>query len=216
MDRKKWILFAGVLAAVGVVIAAVLMFRPAPAAEEVAEPPLIEAELGDGHSHSEEAGKPENFGHGEYDPQYDQGMGLETGLPAPEAAEWAERFAEVWMTYDSEMSVADRTAQLATVIPNPEDWAKKTPAIHKYDPRQYGNPTWRTVASLTAPTEAVPEMGYSIDGESTIPVNITFIAHFTAGGGQDRGSVTTTNNWSFVFNEAGELVELIEPELKPN
>ena len=38
----------------------------------------------------------------------------------------------------------------------------------------------------------------------------------TGGGGQDRGSVTTTNNWSFVFNEASELVELIEPELKPN
>ena len=59
-------------------------------------------------------------------------------------------------------------------------------------------------------------MGYSIDGESTIPVNITFIAHFTAGGGQDRGSVTTTNNWSFVFNEAGRLVELSEPDMKPN
>ena len=217
MDRKKWILFAGILVAVGVAVAAVLMFRPGPAAEEAAEPQLIEAELGDGQAQGDEAkGKPENFVHGEYDPQYDEGKGLESGLPAEAAAGWAERFAEVWMTYDSEMSVADRTAQLATVIPNPEDWAEKTPAIHKYDPRQYGNPTWRTVASLTAPPEAVPEMGYSIDGESTVPVNISFIAYFTAGGGQDRGSVTTTNNWSFVFNAASELVELIEPELKPN
>ena len=216
MDRKIWFLLAGALAAVGVVVAAVLLFRPAPAAEEVADPQLIEAEVGDGHTHTDEAGKPENFVHGEYDPQYNEGMGLETGLPAEEAAGWAERFAEVWMTYDSEMSVQERTAQLATVIPNAEDWAEKKPAIHKYDPRQYGNPTWRTVASLTAAPEAVPEMGYSIDGESTIPVNIPFTAVFTSGGGQDRGSVTAINNWSFVFNEAGELVELIEPELKPN
>ncbi len=56
-------------------------------------------------------------------------------------------------------------------------------------------------------------MGYSVDGESAIPVNIPFTAVFTSGGGQDRGSVTAINNWSLVFNESGELVELIEPGL---
>ncbi len=51
----------GVLAAVGVVVAAVLIFRPAPAAEELADPQQVEAEVGDGHAHSEDAGKPDRF-----------------------------------------------------------------------------------------------------------------------------------------------------------
>ncbi len=115
------------------------------------------------------------------------------------------------MTYDSEMSVQERTVQLAAVIPNAEDWAGKDPGDPQVRPPPVRQPDVADDIKSSASPVAVLEMGHSIDGESTVPVNIPFTALFTSGSGQDRGSVTAINNRSLVLSESGELVELIEP-----
>lgn len=130
----------------------------------------------------------------------------------PQIVTAGEDAARAWLTYDSDLPRADRERQLAETIPNAADWAKKKPGIHFYKPQAAGNPSWRTVSQVLA-IKTVPGFESGIDGVYTVPVEVSFNAKYTSGGGNDRGSLTTVSVWNMKFDLDGNLIDIEEPKI---
>lgn len=130
----------------------------------------------------------------------------------PQIVTDAENVARAWLTYDSSLPRSDREKQLAEVIPNPEEWAQKKPRIQFYKPQAAGNPSWRTNSEVLG-IKTVPGFETGIDGVYTVPVEVSFSAKYTSGGGNDRGSLTTVSVWEIKFDLDGNLIDIEEPDI---
>ncbi|TDP89535.1 hypothetical protein EDF62_3266 [Leucobacter luti] len=129
-----------------------------------------------------------------------------------EIVDTGERAARAWLTVDTDQMGEARQAQLAEVIPNADKWAKKKPKIHFFKPQASGNPSWRTVSEVLN-TKTVAGFATGLDGVYTVPVEVSFTAQFSSGGGQDRGTLSTVNVWNMKFDYDGNLIGIEEPKI---
>lgn len=230
---KRSHLLMVILAGVAVAAAVVLYFVFAGSSAEPApekEKELVELDIG-GETSSDDAGAAEaadevDLSAGETPGAPDPSHGhaeVPLNAPTPDMSAYtevpqsvvdtAERLGQSWLTFDSGAMGEARTAQLAQDIPNAADWSKQRPNVHFFKDQASGNPGWRTVSTVRA-AKTVPSFAVGLNGTYTVPVEISFHASFTSGGGNDRGTLTTVNVWTFHFDEQGNLTDIDEPKLK--
>lgn len=123
----------------------------------------------------------------------------------------AEELARVWVGIDTSLSREERRAQLAEVIPNPDDWVDKEPAV-TYHPAGRGVPGMVTKVTVTSAEIALPSM--RVNGVNEMLVNVSYQALHWRGSGVYLGSETTSFPWIFHLLPDGTLVDIVEPDIQ--
>ncbi|MBO1900676.1 hypothetical protein J4H92_01785 [Leucobacter weissii] len=221
MTRKTWIIAGATVAVAVLATAGALLWWSTANTTNPEESPVVAsgteqgAQAGsgsDGHDHDEaHVHAVEETGPEVWRERSEEGEYLDI-LDTPEA--FLERglgLAAVWVTFDSRETDAARERQLAPHIENPADWTALPEELLHPQRSGAGDATRYTVAEVDGAPSINESWTFSADGSHSVSVDIPFTVRYF-GDSASRKPLAETWNWTFEFDESGELTGVDGPE----